>query len=93
MLWWYDVKGGSTVGCRSSAPFLIDAERTTLMLTWLLYLLIVLAALVMLLMIAYALPWARPVVFFTGSPVVVLGASLGAKFVKETRRPRRTRQH
>lgn len=20
-LWWYDVKGGSTVGCRSSAPF------------------------------------------------------------------------
>jgi len=63
------------------------------MRAWLLYLLIVLAALVILLVIADALPWATSTVFFIGTPVVVLGASLGAKFIKETRRPRRTRQH
>ena len=63
------------------------------MRTWLLYLLIVLAALVILLVIAYALPGATSTVFFIGTPVVVLGASLGAQFTKETRRPRRTRQH
>ncbi|OIH96549.1 hypothetical protein [Curtobacterium sp. MCBA15_001] len=56
---------------------------------WLLYILIVIAALAALLAIAHGLPSASSSVFFIGTPVVVIGAGLGAKFVKETRKSRR----
>lgn len=62
------------------------------MRAWLLYILIVLAALAALLAIAYSLPAASLAVFCIGTPVVVIGAGLGAKFVMEARRGRRTHQ-
>ena len=62
------------------------------MRAWLLYLLIVIAALAALFAIASSAPGASAAVFLLGTPVVVIGASLGAKFVRETRRGRRTRQ-
>lgn len=62
------------------------------MRAWLLYLLIVIAALAALLAIAYSLPTASSAVFCIGTPVVVIGAGLGAKFVRATRRSQRTHQ-
>lgn len=63
------------------------------MRTWLLYALIVIAALATLLAIAYSFPKASSAVFFIGTPVVVIGSGLGAKFVKEARKGRRTHLH
>lgn len=62
------------------------------MRAWLLYILIVVTALAALLAIAYSFPEASSAVFCIGTPVVVIGAGLGAKFVRETRRGRRTGQ-
>ncbi|MBF4592022.1 hypothetical protein [Curtobacterium sp. VKM Ac-1395] len=62
------------------------------MRAWLLYLLIVIAALAALLAIASSAPEASSAVFVIGTPVVVIGAGLGAKFVLEARRGRRTHQ-
>ena len=63
------------------------------MRAWLLYALIVIAALAALLAIASSLPTASSAAFFIGTPVVVMGASLGAKCVKEARRGRRAQRH
>jgi hypothetical protein len=62
------------------------------MRAWLLYLLIVIAALGALLAIASSVPKASTSVFLIGTPVVVIGAGLGAKFVRESRRSRRAHQ-
>lgn len=62
------------------------------MRAWLLYILLVIAALAALLTIASSLSSASSAVFMIGTPVVVIGASLGAKFVVEKQRGRRTRQ-
>jgi hypothetical protein len=62
------------------------------MRAWLLYLLIVIAALAALLAIAHSLSEASSTVFLIGTPVVVIGASLGGKFVRDARRGRRTHQ-
>jgi hypothetical protein len=62
------------------------------MRAWLLYILIVTAALAALLAIASSFPAASSAVFFIGTPVVVIGAGLGAKFVGETRRSQRNHQ-
>ena len=61
------------------------------MRAWLLLVLIVLAALVILLTTAYALPRASSTVFSIGTPIVIVGASLGARFVRETCQRRRAR--
>jgi hypothetical protein len=57
--------------------------RTILMRAWLLYVLVVIAALAALLAIASSFPRASSAVFFVGTPVVVIGACLGAKLVRE----------
>ena len=62
------------------------------MRAWLLYLLIVIAALTALLTIASSAPETSSAAFLIGTPVVVIGASLGAKFVSESRRSRRAHQ-
>lgn len=59
---------------------------------WLLYILTVIAALAALLAIASSAPEASSAVFLIGTPVVVIGAGLGAKFVRATRRSQRTHQ-
>jgi hypothetical protein len=63
------------------------------MRTWLLYTVIIVAALAALPTLAYCFPKASAAVFFIGTPVVVIGSGLGAKFVKEASKARRTRQH
>lgn len=63
------------------------------MRAWLLCILPVITALAALLTIAYSFPKSSSVVFFIGTPVVVIGASLGAKFIKEARRGRRPHQY
>lgn len=63
------------------------------MRTWLLYVLIVIATLATLLAIASSFPKASSAVFFVGTPLVVIGSGLGAKFIKEARKRRRTHQH
>ena len=63
------------------------------MRAWLLYTLIVIAALAALLAIASSLPTASTTVFFISTPVVVIGASLGAKCVKEARPGQRAQRH
>ena len=62
------------------------------MRSWLLYIAIVIAALVGLLVIADWLPAASTVVFSIGTPVIVIGAGLGAKYVKERLKGRRAHQ-
>ncbi|WP_258368862.1 hypothetical protein [Curtobacterium sp. MCBD17_030] len=64
-----------------------------LMRAWLLYTLVVITALAALLAIGDSFPKPSSVVFFVGTPVVVIGAGLGAKFVREVRTRRRTQQH
>jgi hypothetical protein len=56
------------------------------MRSWLIYIGIVTAALVILALLATGFPSASPTIFLIGTPVVVAGAGLGAKFVQ-----RRTR--
>jgi len=62
------------------------------MRSWLLYITIVIAALVAVLLIANWLPAASSAVFSIGTPVIVIGAGLGAKYVKERRKGRRAHQ-
>lgn len=52
------------------------------MRSWLGFIGLVLAALVVMLPIAYALPAASTLVFSIGTPVVVIGAGLGANYIK-----------
>jgi hypothetical protein len=73
-----------------SCPFDPKQGKTILMRAWLLYTLIVIAALAALLAIAHSFAKASSTVYVIGTPVVVIGASLGAKFVREARRGRRT---
>lgn len=61
------------------------------MRAWSLLVPIVLAALATMLTIAYAFPGASSAVFLIGTPIVVVGASLGARFVSESRKRRRAR--
>lgn len=62
------------------------------MRTWLLFVLIVIAAHAVLLAIAYSFPEASTTAFFIGTPIIVIGGGLGAKFVQELRRRDRARQ-
>lgn len=56
------------------------------MRAWFLYVATVICALAALLMAASAFPTLSSGVFVVGTPVVICGAGLGAKFVKEARR-------
>lgn len=58
---------------------------------WLTYVLVVVASTIALVAVASASPRASSVVLLVGCPVLVTGAGLGAKFVKESRRARKTR--
>ncbi|WP_423921359.1 hypothetical protein ACPEEZ_00630 [Frigoribacterium sp. 2-23] len=59
------------------------------MRAWLLYIAIVVLALVALIVVAHSFPGASPTAFYVGTPILVIGAGVGAKFVKERRRVRR----
>ena len=56
------------------------------MRAWFLYVATVVCALAALLLVANALPALSSGVFVVGTPVLICGAGLGAKFVKEVRR-------
>lgn len=62
------------------------------MRTCLLFLLVVVAALATLLAIASGFPAASSAVFLIGTPIVVIGAGLGAKVVNEMRKRRRSHE-
>ncbi|QNA93601.1 MULTISPECIES: hypothetical protein [unclassified Microbacterium] len=52
------------------------------MRSWLLFIGSVVAALILLALLATGFPSASPIIFLIGTPIVVVGAGLGAKFVQ-----------
>lgn len=53
------------------------------MRSWLIYIGLVIAALVLLGLLATGFPSISPGIFLGGTPIVVIGAGLGAKFVQQ----------
>lgn len=56
------------------------------MRSWLIFIGSVGAALILLALLATGLPSASPMIFLIGTPIVVIGAGLGAKFVQRRNR-------
>lgn len=57
---------------------------------WLIFIGSVIAALVLLALLATGFPSASPEIFLIGTPIVVVGAGLGAKFVQRRNRALRS---
>lgn len=60
------------------------------MRSWLIFTGVVVAALVLLALLATGFPSASSTIFLIGTPVVVVGAGLGAKFVQRRNRTMRS---
>lgn len=60
------------------------------MRSWLILIGTVIAALVLLALLATGFPSASPTIFLIGTPIVVVGAGVGAKFVQRRNRALRS---
>lgn len=56
------------------------------MRSWLIFTGIVVTALTLLALLATRFPSASPIIFLIGTPIIIIGAGLGAKFVQRRNR-------